>query len=96
MKGLITTLLVGVSEATNLQVLEGATTVDNLNGANLDLSDLADATNVNIFNFFGPIYGNIYGLDDDELPSDEGGDEGDDSQAGDESDNQGTGSYNNN
>ena len=40
-----------------------------------------DATNVNVFNFFGPVYGNIHGLDDDD-DDNGGGDNGGPAQEG--------------
>ena len=39
-----------------------------MSGFNLsDLGNLGDSTNVNIFNFFGPIYGDIHGHKDDDI-----------------------------
>ena len=92
MKGLITTLLICLTEAAKLEAHDDTANVSNLDGSAVDLSELSQATNVNIFNFYGPIYGSVYGLDDGEA-SDKDGDEGDQSEDGGDDSNQGTGGY---
>ena len=71
MNGLIATLIVGLSEASKLKAVDSTKTITNFNGDDFDPTDFSNITNVNVFNFFGPIYGDIFTVDDD-VPDDDG------------------------